>query len=106
MDKNPNQNILDLPIEEQKKIISQFEVIRQQGKYNMLDFFAVQQEANNKEFFELVNFTGNNSKNYNQILTHYSKLFKEIDLDFINQQIQKNIKETRYDWNEEDDDNE
>lgn len=76
-----SKNILDLPIEKQKKIIAQYEAIRRKGQYNMFDFHSVQRAAYHNGFYDFVNFTQNNSRAYASILQNYNTLIKLIDLD-------------------------
>ena len=59
-------------------IIAQYEAIRRAGKFNMMDFYSVQREAFDQGYYELVNFTENDSKNYSNILKNYGKLISKV----------------------------
>ena len=54
-------------------VMQQYETIRVSGMFNMNDFYSVQRYAYDNEFYDFVNFTENNSKQYLKILKYYSK---------------------------------
>jgi len=53
---------------EQNIILEQYNNIREEGTVNMMDFLSVQRIAFDKDFYEFVNFTQNDTKKYMQIL--------------------------------------
>jgi len=61
-------NIMKLDPEEQKKIVAQYEAIRKNGQFNMMDFLSVQRAAFENGYYNFVNFTQNNSRAYGSIL--------------------------------------
>jgi hypothetical protein len=71
-------NIMNLPEEEQIKIIAQYEAIRRSGQYNMFHFYEVQRAAYENKFYEFVNFTSNNTKAYASILKNYGELINKV----------------------------
>ena len=96
------KNIMDLPVEDQKKIIEQYEAVRRSGKFNMFSFFDVQREAHDNEFYDFVNFTDNDSKAYVTILKNYSdlaKLINEDDVPYLDSDLIDGD-----DWDDDDDD--
>ena len=53
-----------------EKIAVQISLIREDGKYNMFDIINIQQEAYNREFYELAYFLEEHKQKYsNFILT-------------------------------------
>lgn len=54
------------------EVMEQFETVRKSALFNMFDFYGVQREAFDREFYAFVNFTENNSEQYHKILDYYN----------------------------------
>ena len=61
---------------DQKKVIAQFEAVRQLGQTNMFDRNMVQRIAYENGFYELVTAI---EDGYSSILSHYSEWMKLVD---------------------------
>ena len=71
-------DIMQLSDEEQAEIIAQYEAIRKDGQFNMMNFLSVQRAAFENGYYALVNFVQNSRRAYVSILKNYGKLIKKV----------------------------
>lgn len=74
------QDVMKLDDATQKKIIQQYEDIRQSGLTNMFDYTTVKFIANELLFDALLDFIKNDMKCYRSILKNFSTLMKKFDI--------------------------
>lgn len=74
------RNVMALDSATQKKIIEQYEFIRQSGATNMFDYTTVKYIAKKLELTELYDFIKDDMDCYKNVLRNFSKLMKKFDI--------------------------